>query len=198
MTSHWLGISFHLLFSIGGLNLGAHTPLSCFYQRFRACSPAPTSWSRSGLRAYLWLPVSSLRLPVSFLPCFPSCIWFSLGGCRLDLPAWWMLGRGSTRGTDGPRGRPYSRRASERAGAQSCVTCPQWWGCLNVLLLSWWQLLDGHPQGVFCGCSCSLLSKMSCDWGWRGAYCLERELASNRFFFFFCFVAVILNKIHGS
>ena len=22
MTSHWLGISFHLLFSIGGLNLG--------------------------------------------------------------------------------------------------------------------------------------------------------------------------------
>ena len=72
MTSHWLGISFHLLFSIGGLNLGVI--LLC-----------PASIRGSGL-AHL-LPLPDLGLDCAHICGFPSPLCGFLSPFCLAFPA---------------------------------------------------------------------------------------------------------------
>lgn len=128
MTSHWLGISFHLLFSTAGLNLEGGVIFLC-----------PASVRGSGL-AYL-LPLSDLGLDCSHVCGFlcPRCLALPAGSDFLWMDVGWTSQLGGCFGVAASEELrtlgdvPTQCRASERARAQSCMTCPQWLGCLECI-----------------------------------------------------------------
>ena len=182
MTSHWLGISFHLLFSLGGLNLGRS------YSFVLLLSEIPGLLTCSHFLIWVWncSHICGFPSPLCLaLPAGSDFLWMDVGWTS-QLVGYFGVAASEELRTLGDV--PTHIGLQKEHGLRAVWPALSGWDVWNVLLLSWRQLLDRHPRVVFCGCSCSLLSKMSCDWDWRGAYCLERELAPNRFLFLLLFV----------